>query len=92
MSIATALWPKGDATEEATEPEEQSRRMRQIIDVGQQVFEGIQKFAQKYNQHWLNPKKDQKMLSMISSDFSYWYDIKLCVCLFEEKMSPFFLE
>ena len=51
VSIATALWPKGDATEEATEPEEQSRRMRQIIDVGQQVFEGIQKFAQKYNQH-----------------------------------------
>ena len=51
VSIATALWPKGDATEEATEPEEQSRRMRQIMDVGQQVFEGIQKFAQKYNQH-----------------------------------------
>ena len=51
MSIATALWPKGDATEEATEPEEQSRRMRQIMEVGQQVFHGIKNFAEKYNQH-----------------------------------------
>ena len=51
MSIATALWPKGDATEEATEPEEQARRMKQIMDVGQQVFHGIKNFAEKYNQH-----------------------------------------
>ena len=51
VSIATALWPKGDATEEATEPEEQARRMKQIMDVGQQVFHGIKNVAEKYNQH-----------------------------------------
>ena len=49
VAVATALWPQEAETTEKIDKNEQARRMRKVMDIGQTVFAGIQQFAERYN-------------------------------------------